>query len=259
MTRNKEQGTSEKIIGHSRAVAILKRLADAGELAHGHLFFGSAGIGKRFLAESLAHYCEGGEFRPANRVLNDFLLLRPDEEGKIGIEAARQVKLFLYSRPNVSNYRLVLIDEAHRLTPEAQNALLKIAEEPPSSGVLILITSDPEGLFPTLRSRLHQMYFGAVRVPPKSCTEKETKERAAAAQFLKIPSSARKELVKNIIAPLDFNLVRFLDVCISLLAEEFEKGNGNRALWHKLLALRAEAARGSLNPRLQLLALFADH
>lgn len=244
------------IVGHERAIMALKRLADTHELAHGYLFFGPEGMGKRLVVESLAHHCEGGNFEPAARVLNDFLVVEPDVEGKIGIDAARQVKLFLYSRPNVSKYRFVLIDGADRLTPEAQNALLKVAEEPPSSGILFFVTADPEALFPTLRSRLHQMYFGTVRVPSRVLTESERKEREVAAQFLGVPVAGRKELVKKLIAPLDFNLSRFLDVCIKVLAEEFQKGKENRALWHRMLALRAEAARGSLNSRIQLLALF---
>ena len=247
------------IVGHVRAIKTLKRLADAHKLAHGYLFFGPEGMGKRLIVESLANYCETGEFTPASRILNDFHLVEPDVEGKIGIEAARHVKLFLYSRPNVSKYRMVLIDGADRLTSEAQNALLKVTEEPPASGTLFFVTADSEALFLTLRSRLHQMYFGTVCLPSRVLNESEDKERATAAEFLRVPTAGRKELVKKLIAPLDFNLSRFLDVCIKVLAEEFQKGKENRAIWHKMLALRAEAARGSLNPRLQLLALFADN
>ncbi|MBM3257515.1 MAG: AAA family ATPase [Candidatus Liptonbacteria bacterium] len=275
---------ANKILGHTAAIKVLKRLATAREFAHGYLFFGPAGVGKRLIAESLAHYSEGGPFEPATRVLNDARIVEPDTEGKIGIEAARELKIFLYAKPNVSAYRLAIIDDAHRMTPEAQNALLKVAEEPPASGVLILITSDKDGLLPTLQSRLHQVYFGMVSTshltkwlkeergmgdkeaqeaslkalgsPARVLEEEQSKEKKAARQFLGAVSAARKELVKKIIAPVDFNLVRFLDACIELTAEEFLKGKSNSLFWHRLLALREEARRGSLNPRLQLLALF---
>jgi DNA polymerase III delta prime subunit len=244
------------IVGHSSQIKVLKKLADTRALAHGYLFFGPQGSEKRTVAESLAHYLEGGAFAPAARVLNDSRMFRPDEEGKIGIGAARELKLFLYARPNVSAYRLAVVVDAHRLTPEAQNALLKIAEEPPASGVLVLITPDREALFPTLRSRVHQLYFPP---PPPS---KERLDMAhtqllyrEAEQFFKIAPAARKEYVKKFIAPLDFSFPDFLDQCIIVVGEAIQRGKGNYALWHKLLALRGDAARGSLNARIQLLAL----
>ena len=244
------------IIGHSRAIKVLKRLADERRLAHGYIFFGPKWVGKRLVAESLAHYCEGREFAPAARTLNDARVVAPDIEGTIGIDAVRALKFFLYERPNVSPYRLAIIDGAERLTPQAQNALLKLAEEPPSSGVLVLIASDREALFLTLRSRLHQLYFA----PPVGFPSGERLDEACAlykeaAQFLKTAPSARKEYIKKLIAPLDFSLVDFLDQCIAVLGEDIRKGKGNYTLWHKTLALREHAARGSLNARLQLQAL----
>ncbi len=275
------------IIGHSRAIKVLKRLADERRLAHGYLFFGPKGVGKRLVAESLAHYCEGGTFVPATRILNDARVVTPDAEGSIGIDAVRALKFFLYERPNVSFYRLAIIDGAERLTLQAQNALLKLAEEPPSSGVLVLIASDWEALLPTLQSRLHQVFFSLVPGAPldawlqkeHGCSAEKAKAvrsasfgapaRAlellapsgkkgkddAARRFLSAPASQRRELVKALIAPVDFSLPEFLDSCIALLAEESAAGKTNRPLWHKILALRREAAHGTLNARLQLNAL----
>ncbi len=247
------------IIRHSRIIGILKRLTDEKRLAHGYIFFGPEGVGKKLVAISLGNYCESGDFAPNTRALNDMHLTEPDEAGSIGIDAARAVKLFLYDRPNVSAYRLAIVNDAHWMTPEAQNALLKVAEEPPSSGVLILITSDDGGLLPTLQSRLHQFYFAPVsdlerRVSPE---QSELVERAD--QFLKTPVTGRREFVKKLIAPPDFNLVVFLDACIKVLAQKKVQSTMDYALWHRLLSLRREAVRGSLNARLQLLALAADH
>lgn len=281
-----------QILGHSRAMKVLQRLADERRLAHGYLFFGPEGVGKRFVAESLAAYLENGQFAPALRALNDLQIVAPDEEGVIGIDAARALKTFLYRRPNISPYRLAIVDDAHRMTPPAQNALLKIAEEPPSAGIIIFITSDPDALFPTLRSRLHAIYFSPVPMPAlarwlcdvRGCSRAvaEKLARAAfgapgkaialsarqsgfadsafsdAAQLCIVPPSKRKELIKKIIAPEDFNLSMFLDRCIESVAEAIVRGKGNCELWHRLLALRAHASYVTLNPRIQLEALFHE-
>ncbi len=250
-----------QVAGHSRIIKVLKRLADECGLAHGYLFFGPKGAGKRAVAESLAHYLEGGKFAPAMRLLNDARVFRPDAEGKIGIDEARAMKFFLYERPNVSAYRLAIVDGAERLTPEAQNALLKVTEEPPASGVVLLIASDQEALFPTLQSRFHQFYFAPPSVFPSG--ERLDAVHAQplykeAARFLTALPSGRKDYIKKLIAPLDFSLVDFLDQCIVVLGEEIQKGKGNYALWHRALALRERATRGSLNARLQLLAFVSE-
>ncbi|MBI2623776.1 MAG: hypothetical protein HYW65_04410 [Candidatus Liptonbacteria bacterium] len=247
------------IIGHSRVIKTLKRLADEKRLAHGYLFFGPKGVGKRRAAESLAHYCEGGAFAPAARVLNDARMVVPDEEGSIGIDAARALKLFLYERPNVSPYRLAIVDEAERLTPQAQNALLKVAEEPPSSGVLIFVVSDPEALLSTLRSRLHALYFGSSSTPKSAVGESDNRNLDDARRLLAAAPPVRREMIKKLIAPEDFDFPRFLDACIAVASEEIGNGKRNYARWHRLLALRHESARGTLNARVQLQALFTDN
>ena len=69
------------------------------------------------------------------------------------------MKYFLSERPSASAYRTVIIDGADNLTDQAQNALLKVSEEPPAHGLLILIVDNPENLLPTLQSRFHKVYF----------------------------------------------------------------------------------------------------
>jgi phosphoribosyl-AMP cyclohydrolase len=246
------------VAGHSRLINILTRLADARELAHGYLFLGPKGVGKRRIAESLAHYCEGGAFAPATKVLNDARVATPSGEGSIGIDAVGVLRHFLYERPNVSSYRMAIVDSAERLTPDAQNALLKVAEEPPSAGVLMLLTSDEEALFSTLRSRLHRLYFSPAYASGAGVWLDGKREGAVyqdVVQFLKTPPAARREYVKKLVAPVGFDLGDFLDHCLIAIGEEIQKGKGNYALWHKVAALRGEAARGTLNPRVQLLAL----
>ena len=77
----------------------------------------------------------------------------------------RNIKQFLYSKPVRSLRRTVIIDNAETLTNQAQNAILKIAEEPPPSGLLLLVLPNPEVILPTLQSRFQKVYF------PRASTE----------------------------------------------------------------------------------------
>ena len=72
----------------------------------------------------------------------------------------REIKNFLWQKPANSGKRLAVINDADNLTPEAQNAILKITEEPPEHSVLILIVNQPDNLLPALLSRLQKIYFG---------------------------------------------------------------------------------------------------
>ncbi|MCR4327976.1 MAG: AAA family ATPase [Patescibacteria group bacterium] len=269
--------------GHSRIIKTLRSLADEKRIAHGYLFFGPEGVGKKRIAESFAHHVEGGSFSPSEHILSDMLMTVPDAEEKIGIDAVRRLKGFLYSKPNISVYRCAIIDDAHRMTPEAQNALLKIAEEPPQSGVVILITSDRDALMTTLRSRIQQIYFApfpqekietwlsdvhgytaekakksaqvSCGAPGRALHATPDEEDYDATQFL-FSSLKRKDIVKRIIAPVDFNLADFLDRCIAILARDMREGKTiDKGLWHRMLSLRQRAAYGTLNARIQLMAL----
>jgi DNA polymerase-3 subunit gamma/tau len=141
------------IIGHDTNITDLQDLNKRGVLGHGYIFFGPSMVGKRTTAGALAHYLEKGTFKPiaTEEALQDikvidvaFMKSLDSEAGEdsIGINAVREIKNFLWQRPNTSVRRTLIIDNAELLTNEAQNALLKITEEPPVSSLLILITSD---------------------------------------------------------------------------------------------------------------------
>jgi DNA polymerase III delta prime subunit len=123
------------------------------------LFFGEPQIGKFTFAASLVNFLENGEFVPANRPLIDAKFFSPDESGVIGIDAVRELKKFLYQRPLLSSRRSAVFDSAEFLTPEAQNALLKIIEEPPFFSLIIFISREASVFFPTLASRFTKVYF----------------------------------------------------------------------------------------------------
>jgi len=88
----------------------------------------------------------------------DFLFLEPTKE-KFGISLIRKIILYLSRKPYHSNRKVVLIHEAHILTIEAQNALLKTLEEPPENSILILTTNHQENILPTILSRCERLIF----------------------------------------------------------------------------------------------------
>lgn len=139
--------------------SLFEELAKNGKLFSNYLFFGEPQVGKRYFAESLAHYLERGDFADSSGSLIDALIISPSAQEPYGIEVVRKAKKFLWQTPISSQRRTVIFVEAEKLTPEAQNALLKITEEPPRSALIILIASDENLILPTLLSRLIKVYF----------------------------------------------------------------------------------------------------
>ncbi len=139
-----------------------KNLISKDRLSHAYLFFGGDAGSERekfSFAESLANFLENGIFEKPKKILTETLLIEKDEEGKIGIDAVRNIKHFLYQKPVASRYRTLIIGGADLLTQEAKNAILKIVEEPPESALIIFIVSQEDNLSPVLKSRLQRIYF----------------------------------------------------------------------------------------------------
>jgi DNA polymerase-3 subunit delta' len=254
---------------HEKQIKDLASLHARGQLGHAYIFFGDPNTGKAAAARALARYIETGLWAssedsgtdaPHNQTpLTDTQVFSPDEKNSIGIDAARSVKMFLSEKPFISSRRVAIIDRAQAMTPEAQNALLKVAEEPPASALLILVMPDPELLWPTLRSRFQKIYFP----PPARKEMKEIlKEKAdpMAARFFETAPAARKDFVKELTEPEDFNFAAFLDSLIAHLAAEGASSALNPAkngrLWHAVLELRRMQDATNLSPRIQLMNLW---
>src|SRR5262249_18843612 len=93
----------------------------------------------------------------------DFVILKPEDKPSITIEQVRQLVSSLALSPYAAHStRLVLIDDAHQLTVEAQNALLKLVEDPPAATRFVLAAEQLEALLPTMRSRLIGVHFAPV-------------------------------------------------------------------------------------------------
>jgi DNA polymerase-3 subunit delta' len=160
------------VIGHRRLVGLLTRSIRENTLPPSLIFAGPAGVGKRLVAVSTAQALnctnpKDGDAcgvcaactRIARGVHPDVLLVEPGETGSIKIERVREIVDSVGYRPFEGRRRVVIIDEADALMPGAQNALLKTLEEPPSLSSFILVTSAPDTLLATVRSRCPRLPF----------------------------------------------------------------------------------------------------
>ena len=143
-----------------------KRLIKNNKLFHAYFFFGEDEEDIFLFAQALANFLENGIF--SAQLLSasgwkETLIVSPNEKGTIGIDAIRFLKNFLWQKSIDSKLRIVIIKGSQNLTPEAQNAALKIAEEPPESALIIFIAKTAEDLLPALNSRFQKIYFPAAR------------------------------------------------------------------------------------------------
>jgi DNA polymerase-3 subunit delta' len=102
--------------------------------------------------------------RIARGVHPDVIVIEPGDTGTIKIEQVRDVIDRAGYRPFEGRRRAVVIDEADAMMPAAQNALLKTLEEPPSASIFMLVSSLPDALLPTVRSRCPRLRFGPLSV-----------------------------------------------------------------------------------------------
>ncbi|MBI3420748.1 MAG: AAA family ATPase [Candidatus Sungbacteria bacterium] len=177
---------SQVILGHKRQIAYLDRVMRRSRLAHAYLFFGPEHVGKLTIARTLAQaaLCQNNKEKSLHTACGDCASCRSVEAGadprcivvdpasalaskketrkEISIDDIRELKrLFAYG-PEAGQWRVVIINEAERLSQEASNALLKILEEPGEKTLLVLASSAPDLLPSTIRSRTVALYFGLV-------------------------------------------------------------------------------------------------
>jgi DNA polymerase-3 subunit delta' len=146
------------IIGHERQQILFEKLIKEKKLSGSYIFFGESQTGKFSFAESIAKRLE-----PQSETLTELLIIKPDENGSIGIDVIRKLKRFLSEKPVNAELRSVIIDNAESLTSQAENALLKITEEPPEKSLIIMIVRNPDVLLSTLVSRFRKIYFGRIK------------------------------------------------------------------------------------------------
>ncbi len=233
--------------------ADFQKLAEKGNLGHGYVLFGHDSAREKLaIAKDLAKFFETSATKPSKGVLLDALFLDAQAEDK-GIDIVRGASQFLWQRPVVSFRRTLVIVNADRLTLPAQNAILKIAEEPPPSALIILIVKDPDILLPAVVSRFQKIF---VAKDPKA---KEI-DSELAKKFIKSSEATRKELLKNLMEEIkevenDIKLEEFVTGLIVELRKDKIK---NYVILKRLLSRWSLIRQFNVNKKLQLEAALVN-
>lgn len=154
------------IIGHTQVIEHLKSAIKLDKISHAYIINGEAGSGKKMLASAFAMtlQCETGNDEPCGKCKSciqaingnqpDIIWVSHEKPSSIGVDDIRvQLNNDIGVKPYSSNYKIYIINEADKLTMQAQNALLKTLEEPPAYAVILLLTTNHEALLSTILSR----------------------------------------------------------------------------------------------------------
>lgn len=249
--------------------------ASADSLAHSHLVVSRDIVSLEATARMVLQAIDG-----ANRLsLADALVVEP-EGTSIGIDAARAVREHLAVFPGTAPYRTALVLRAELLTPEAQNALLKVAEEPAERSVLLLAAADEARLLPTLRSRLQRHALpplaeeqvaawlagqgsdteAAARSGGSLSLAAELAEGGPAQEAARALLNAKGAQVAAIAKEAATAEIPLRDLLRALSTElaYTDRTPRDRELWHRVQRLTAASETSPLSLRIQVAALFAD-
>lgn len=168
--------TFDDVYGQSHITEILKSQVQSGNIAHAYLFSGTRGTGKTSCAKIFARAINClnlQEGSPCNECTNCRMSLQEETMDIVEMDAAsnrriddiRQLRDTVVYPPANLKYRVYIIDEAHMITNEGFNALLKIMEEPPKHLVFILATTELEKIPATILSRCQRYEFRRIEIP----------------------------------------------------------------------------------------------
>src|SRR4030081_3750666 len=165
--------TFRDLVGQGHVTDTLANAIRNDRVAHAYIFSGARGVGKttaaRILAKALncvkgpkAEPC--GECDSCKEIAAGTSLdvIEIDAASNRGIDQIRELREMVRYAPASSRNKVVILDEAHMLTGEASNALLKTLEEPPERVVFVMATTEPEKLPDTIRSRSQHFHFRAL-------------------------------------------------------------------------------------------------
>jgi len=162
-----------QVVGQQNVTTTLENAIRLGRVAHAYIFSGARGVGKtttaRILAKAL-NCAKGPTPEPCNQCDScreiaagtSLDVIEIDAASNRGIDQIRELREMVRYAPAASRYKVVILDEAHMLTDEASNALLKTLEEPPAMVIFVMATTQPEDLAETIRSRAQHFHFRAL-------------------------------------------------------------------------------------------------
>ena len=160
--------TFDGVVGQDAVVTALRNQVKYGQLGHAYLFCGTRGTGKTSTAKIFAravnclHPVEGNpcnECELCKQAESGFNLIEIDAASNNGVDSMRNLREEVQYTPSKGKYKVYIIDEAHMLTTQAFNALLKTLEEPPEHVIFILATTEPQTILPTIVSRCQRYDF----------------------------------------------------------------------------------------------------
>lgn len=189
--------TFSAIVGQEHVTRTLKNAIGSGQVSHAYLLSGSRGIGKTTIARLIAkavNCTKAKDGEPCDtcencRAIRDgrFLdLIEIDAASNRGIDEMRDLREKVRFAPSQGQYKVYVIDEAHQLTNEAFNALLKTLEEPPGHAIFVLATTEAGKVPGTIVSRTQRFdlrripYKGVVQQLAKICEQEKLKAEPAA-------------------------------------------------------------------------------
>lgn len=156
----------DEIIGHEKVKEHLRNAVKLNKISHAYIINGMQGSGKNMIADifSKTLQCEKGGETPCNVCHSciqaesgnhpDIIRITHEKPTSIGVEDVReQLVGDIQIRPYSGRYKIYIIDDADKMTVQAQNAILKTIEEPPEYGIIMLLTENADGLLPTILSR----------------------------------------------------------------------------------------------------------
>ncbi len=165
--------TFADVVGQQHVTRTLSNAIQSGRVAHAYIFSGARGVGKTTTARVLAkalNCAKGPAAEPCNEcdscreigLGNSLDVIEIDAASNRGIDQIRELREMVRYAPAGGRYKVVILDEAHALTAEASNALLKTLEEPPDKVIFVMATTQPEDLADTIRSRSQHFHFRAL-------------------------------------------------------------------------------------------------
>ena len=165
--------TFKDLVGQEHVAGTLANAIKNDRVAHAYIFSGARGVGKTTAARILAKamncvngltaepcgICDSCKEIAAGSSLD---VIEIDAASNRGIDQIRELREMVRYAPAASRSKVVILDEAHMLTGEASNALLKTLEEPPDRVIFVMATTQPEDLEDTIRSRSQHFHFRAL-------------------------------------------------------------------------------------------------
>lgn len=223
--------------------ALFKKLVAEKTLAHGYLFFGPAKQHiYREVIRKMIGMLERGAWEESTQPWIDSMSIAPDEKGVISIDVMREASALLWQKPFRSPRKTLIIEDGSALTLPAQNAILKITEEPPSSALIIIMVNDCGLLIAPLVSRFQKIYCG------NNTKVKFNEAIPEAKKFLKAPAIKRSAIIKEMIED-DQQMYHFVR---SLMIELDRDPVANYHLLVELNHRWNNISRSNVNKRLQL-------